>query len=31
MYMAMSALTSLGLFGVITLMSTTYRDAGEAA
>ena len=31
MYMAMYALTSLGLFGVITLMSSTYRDAGEAA
>jgi len=31
MYMAMYALTSLGLFGVITLMSSTYKDAGEAA
>lgn len=31
MYMAMYALTSLGLFGVITLMSSTYKDSGEAA
>ena len=31
MYMAIYALTSLGLFGVITLMSSTYKDSGEAA
>ncbi|AWT49427.1 NADH-quinone oxidoreductase subunit N [Psychrobacter sp. YP14] len=31
MYMAIYALTSLGLFGVITLMSSTYKDAGEAS
>ncbi len=31
MYMAVYALTSIGLFGVITLMSSTYRDAGDAA
>lgn len=31
MYMAIYALTSLGLFGVITLMSSTYKDKGEAS
>ncbi|WP_227431192.1 NADH-quinone oxidoreductase subunit N [Psychrobacter sp. I-STPA6b] len=30
MYMAMYALTSIGSFGVITLMSSPYQDAGEA-
>lgn len=31
MYLAIYALTSLGLFGVVTLMSSTYKDAGEAS
>ena len=30
MYMAMYALTSIGAFGVITLMSSPYQDKGEA-
>lgn len=30
MYMAVYALTSIGAFGVITLMSSPYREAGEA-
>ena len=31
MYMAMYALTSIGVFGVIALMSSTYRLSGEAS
>lgn len=31
MYMVIYALTSLGLFGVITLMSSTYKQSGEAS
>ncbi|WP_019673316.1 NADH-quinone oxidoreductase subunit NuoN [Psychrobacter lutiphocae] len=31
MYMAVYAMTSVGLFGVITLMSTTFKKHGEAA
>ncbi|PNK60032.1 NADH-quinone oxidoreductase subunit N [Psychrobacter sp. FDAARGOS_221] len=31
MYMAVYALTSVGLFGVLTLMSSSYKEEGEAA